>query len=498
VSHIKTRSFHTKGSRPYAVTVPALGRNRSFAEIVSTGSRNTIVSVSIDIVSASASVAVGVWWSSTTKVVVSPWSAFLFVPIVVILLGLQAFYRPRLDRRFIDEIGPAETTIALGALLLLSVATLSELPGPSGRTLSRVWICAALLMPLARLIHATVRHGRRRHRRFRKPTLIVGNGTVAARVVQRLKDSPEYGLEPIGIIDLESPNPRRSMDPAPDPDIPILTSPDSIEDVIRRTGAEAILITFSPAGDELLTRIVQIGFRHRLRIWVVPRMFDVVGERSFVEHIGGLPLLALSQTDPLSWHFTVKHVLDRVGAALGLLLISPVFLVLVLLVRLSSPGAAFFRQARIGRDGKIFDCLKFRTMRVSTCSDAEFPLVSSSAPGGVEGEDRRTTIGKIMRSASLDELPQLVNVLRGEMSLVGPRPERPQFVEYFEMQISRYGERHRVKAGMTGWAQVHGLRGQTSIADRVEWDNYYIQNWSLALDMKILLLTVPAVMRGAD
>ncbi|MET0456254.1 MAG: sugar transferase, partial [Mycobacterium sp.] len=221
-------------------------------------------------------------------------------------------------------------------------------------------------------------------------------------------------------------------------------------------------------------------------------------ERAFVEHIGGLPLLALPHIDPHGAQFTVKHILDRIAAALGLLVISPVFIGLIVLVRLSSPGPIFFRQDRIGRDGRVFECLKFRTMRPPRSSDAEFKPASSSAPGGVEGEDRRTAVGKIMRSTSLDELAQLINVLRGEMSLVGPRPERPQFVEYFEIQIHRYGERHRVKAGMTGWAQVHGLRGQTSIADRVEWDNYYIQNWSLALDLKILLLTVPAVMRGAD
>ena len=136
-------------------------------------------------------------------------------------------------------------------------------------------------------------------------------------------------------------------------------------------------------------------------------------------------------------------------------------------------------------------------MRPPSPADADFELKSGAAPGGVEGVDRRTGIGKIMRATSMDELPQLINVIRGEMSLVGPRPERPEFVELFEMQIRRYGERHRVKAGMTGWAQVHGLRGQTSIADRAEWDNYYIENWSLTLDFKILLLTVLAVLRRA-
>jgi exopolysaccharide biosynthesis polyprenyl glycosylphosphotransferase len=282
------------------------------------------------------------------------------------------------------------------------------------------------------------------------------------------------------------------------PEIPVIGTPESIDAAITATGAGAVLIAFSPVKDELLLRVVRVAHRHKARVWVVPRMFDAVGERAGVEHLGGLPLLALPNADPHGWQFKLKHFIDRVVAGLGLLAISPLLFLLIVLVRLSSPGPIFFGQERIGRDGKVFRCLKFRSMRPPRESDADFTLTSSSAPGGVEGVDRRTTIGKIMRSTSMDELPQLINVLKGEMSLVGPRPERPEFVEFFEIQIHRYGERHRVKAGMTGWAQVHGLRGQTSIADRVEWDNYYIENWSLALDLKILALTVKAVLAGAE
>ncbi len=151
----------------------------------------------------------------------------------------------------------------------------------------------------------------------------------------------------------------------------------------------------------------------------------------------------------------------------------------------------------MGRDGQVFDLLKFRTMRHAP-ADADFELPNGCAPGGVEGADRRTPLGRFLRSSSLDELPQLLNVLRGEMSLIGPRPERPEFVARFSGEVDRYHERHRVKSGITGWAQVCGLRGQTSIADRVEWDNYYVNNWSLRLDLRILLLTVIEVLRFRD
>ena len=155
-----------------------------------------------------------------------------------------------------------------------------------------------------------------------------------------------------------------------------------------------------------------------------------------------------------------------------------------------------FRQRRVGRDGQVFDMLKFRSMRVRRTGGHGFRPEQGSAPGGVEGEDRRTPFGRFIRRTALDELPQLFNVLRGEMSLVGPRPERPEFVSLFDDDIDRYGDRHRVRSGITGWAQVDGFRGQTSLADRVEWDNFYIENWSLWLDVKILLMTIPAALRG--
>ena len=259
-----------------------------------------------------------------------------------------------------------------------------------------------------------------------------------------------------------------------------------------------MVVAFSRTRDDVMSDAVRVAHRHGLAVWVVPRIFDTIGVRARIDHVGGLPLIAVPHTDPRGWQFVAKHVSDRIFAAAGLLVISPMFLLLMLLVRLSSPGPIFFSQPRVGRDGRVFGCLKFRSMRPTRDSDAVFTRDGASAPGGVEGEDRRTTIGKILRATSLDELPQLVNVVRGEMSLVGPRPERPEYVDLFNVQIARYGERHRVKAGITGWAQVHGLRGQTSIADRAEWDNFYIENWSLWLDWKILAMTVAAVLRRAE
>ena len=175
----------------------------------------------------------------------------------------------------------------------------------------------------------------------------------------------------------------------------------------------------------------------------------------------------------------------------------PLLMIVVLAVRLSSPGPVLYRQRRIGLDGRAFELLKFRSMACGK-ADARFRLAPGSAPGGVEGADRRTGVGRVLRRTSLDELPQLLNVLRGEMSLVGPRPERPEFVQLFADEVPGYADRHRMRVGITGLAQVRGLRGQTSIVRRAEADIEYIESWSLLLDVKLLLRTGAAVFRPVE
>jgi exopolysaccharide biosynthesis polyprenyl glycosylphosphotransferase len=265
--------------------------------------------------------------------------------------------------------------------------------------------------------------------------------------------------------------------------------------VIDQTGARQVIVAFSSAPDRLMIEKIEECRAMGVAVLLVPRLYELMNERSMLDHLGGVPVVALRTTDPRGWEFTVKHAFDLLFAAGLLLLLSPLMIGMAIAVRLSSPGPIMFRQRRVGRDGREFDLLKFRSMRPVRDDDPIFEVTDGFAPGGVEGVDRRTLVGKIIRASSLDELPQLINVLRGEMSIVGPRPERPEFVEQFATEIDRYERRHRVRAGITGWAQVRGLRGQTSISDRVEWDNFYIQNFSLWLDLKILALTAAEVFR---
>ncbi|MEW5808589.1 MAG: sugar transferase [Actinomycetota bacterium] len=432
---------------------------------------------------------------------VFPWT-WLFIPFMVVLLAARSMYQRRLSDRFLDEFEPVETSVAVAALLTLAIimyAVPAFTPGtvvpeyvrPSD-AMVRVWLFAAILVPLVRFMRSLAQRYLRRKYSFGKPAIIIGSGPIAHQIITRMTQVPDYGLRPVGIID--------DMRPAniEAEGIPYLGTTDNLERAVVTTGAEKLIIAHSTVSDEKLAILAQRAHHFGMKVRVVPRMMDVVGVGATIEHLGGIPLMTLSHTNPTGWQFALKHAIDRSCAAIGLVLISPLFLTLMLLVRLSSPGPIFFGQDRIGRDGKVFQCLKFRSMRPADPDAAAFTVKDGAAPGGVEGEDRRTWIGKIMRKTSLDELPQLLNVAKGEMSLVGPRPERPEFVELFEMQIRRYGDRHRVKAGMTGWAQVHGLRGQTSIADRAEFDNFYIENWSVLLDIKILALTVLAVLKSAE
>jgi lipopolysaccharide/colanic/teichoic acid biosynthesis glycosyltransferase len=231
------------------------------------------------------------------------------------------------------------------------------------------------------------------------------------------------------------------------------------------------------------------------------RLFEDIPDRMRIERVAGLPLLSIYPSKPRGWQFRVKYVVDRVLAAAALLVAAPVMLPAALGVLITTGRPILFRQRRVGLDGHEFQMLKFRTMHPPaeraerSIAEIEEALLNGLGPGGIEGEDRRSRFGLLLRRTSIDELPQLINVLRGEMSLVGPRPERDHIATKLKQTVYRYADRARVKSGITGWAQVHGLRGRTSLADRVEWDNYYIDNWSLWLDFKIALMTIAALFR---
>jgi exopolysaccharide biosynthesis polyprenyl glycosylphosphotransferase len=417
----------------------------------------------------------------------------IFPPLALALLHSRGRYRVCKRDLILDDVAPGIGAVSISAMAVVTLQLLTVTSGSDAVNSLIVWAWGLSLLGITFLGVALplAQQAARRRRLVESPTLIVGTDVSALDIALRLNRHPEYGMRHVGFLDDDG---GELSDDVP----PVLGGLDDLERIVAEHGVKTIVIAYPDAGYQEMLAFVSRCDKLGMQTNVVPRFSSVVNHQTRFEYLGTVPLLNLRAINPESWPFSVKHAIDRVVAALLLAVLSPLFIALTLGVRLSSRGPILFRQPRTGRDGRVFDVLKFRTMTIDPPSgEQRFELVEGMAPGGVEGVDRRTRIGRLLRSTSLDELPQLINVVRGEMSLVGPRPERPEFAELFQRDIERYQDRHRVRAGITGWAQVHGLRGQTPLIDRVEFDNFYIEHWSLALDLKIMLLTIPALLRGS-
>ncbi|OPZ69122.1 MAG: UDP-glucose:undecaprenyl-phosphate glucose-1-phosphate transferase [bacterium ADurb.Bin478] len=252
-----------------------------------------------------------------------------------------------------------------------------------------------------------------------------------------------------------------------------------------------MFIALSKNEDTLVQECMNACAGLNIGFYMIPPSLELMSSRMAIQEIGGVPMFKIKEPAVTGWNRVFKRTFDLVFSALALLMIWPILALLALAVKLGSRGTVFYSQRRVGLDGCEFDCLKFRTMYM----DAE----AKTGPVWTQEHDPRVTpIGRFLRRFSLDELPQLFNVLKGEMSLVGPRPERPHFVEQFQQSIPKYLERHRVRSGMTGWAQVSGLRGNVSIEERTKYDVYYVENWSLLFDIKIILKTIWSVIQGEN
>jgi exopolysaccharide biosynthesis polyprenyl glycosylphosphotransferase len=429
----------------------------------------------------------------------------LVLAVLAIILGYAAagLYgegQPR-PRKELMEV------LSVSALVIMGLAGIELALGRQdiGDTAVRYWLLAATMTSAGRVAlngaHALLRRG---VGLSAGNTLIVGAGRVGHLAAKRLLEDPSLGMRPIGFLDKD---PLR-VEPEPGselvPTLPVLGASYDLEQVVRDHDVEHVLVAFSTAPSHVVLDMVRRCWALGVSVMLVPRLYEVEGTRARTEHLGALPLVTLSPSDPRGWQFAIKYAFDRVFAAFALLIVAPLLAVVALAVLITSGRPILFRQRRVGRDGHVFEMLKFRTMKGAPDTggelDAEWAAMAMGTGSDGEpaalGGDRRTPLGSLLRKLSIDELPQLWNVLRGDMSIVGPRPERAHYVELFEQSIYRYPDRHRVKSGLTGWSQVNGLRGETSLADRIEWDNFYIENWSPWLDIKILVKTIPALVAG--
>jgi exopolysaccharide biosynthesis polyprenyl glycosylphosphotransferase len=419
-----------------------------------------------------------------------------FILIVLGLLGLRGSYRATLGNRFLDDARVIVSATALAAMFVTFVrVTFTNEPQVAEEAI-RSWLFAAVYLVVGRAVLAIVTERANVVRSAGAPTLILGAGQVGHLIARRLLAHPELGLRPVGFLD---PDPLKVERPS---GLPVLGAPDDLENVAREQGIEHAIVGFSSTTHDVQLGIARALHRMKISVSIVPRLFEGFPDTISLERVGGLPLVTIYPSNPKDWRVSIKYASDRVLALLAILVVSPLLLIGAVGTALTVGRPIFFRQRRVGLDDNEFDILKFRTMRSAKPEEAErserevgHVIDQGLGPGGSEGAERQSRFGSFLRRTNIDELPQLFNVVRGQMSIVGPRPERASYVAMFKDRVRRYGDRHQVKAGITGWAQVHGLRGNTSLDDRIEWDNYYIENWSPWLDFKIVLLTFVAVFR---
>jgi Undecaprenyl-phosphate glucose phosphotransferase len=311
-----------------------------------------------------------------------------------------------------------------------------------------------------------------------KRILIAGTSDVARHVVDKMLQHGELGYSILGFID-----DRAGGDHMGYRGLPLLGTLSEVSDILRRDRVDQLYVALPLDEHVKMLELIEIANRECVEVKVVPDLLQVMALRARLEDLEGVPIININDVSLQGVPSIIKRVMDVMISAVGLVILSLPLAIIAILVRTTSPGSVFYRQERMGLDGRPFSVYKFRSM----LEDAE----RETGPVWTRKDDpRRTPFGRVLRRFSLDELPQLWNVLRGDMSLVGPRPERPFFVERFKHHIPQYMLRHKVKSGITGWAQVHGWRGDTSIEKRIEYDLYYIEHWSIGLDVKILWLTL--------
>lgn len=429
--------------------------------------------------------------ANNPQTIIGPFSEFLPLPILHMALLLATFFSQRMYQRrrpisHLDEL--LKVVLYNSFAALITVATLALVAPDFAYHRSLVvfaWAANIGLLTFARTIHAQIQWQAQARGIGDDRVLVIGAGEIGQMLMHKIRQNPRLGFQIVGLVD----NGRTDRRGYP-LDAPLLGTLADVPRIIDKYAIDEVFIGLPESSHQDLVNIISLCEREKVGIRVFPDVFQIMASEVTIGDLGGLPLLTIRDVALQGWKITLKRGLDIVGSGLGLVFLSPFMLLAALFVKLDSPGPVFYTQERMGLDARPFKILKFRTMR----ADAE-----TEGPGWTTPDDpRKTKLGAFLRRFNIDELPQLINVFLGDMSLVGPRPERPVYVEQFRQSIPRYMDRHREKAGLTGWAQVNGMRGDTSIVERTKYDLWYIENWSLWLDIKIILRTVVQTLVGTN
>jgi exopolysaccharide biosynthesis polyprenyl glycosylphosphotransferase len=404
--------------------------------------------------------------------------------VTVVAFAVGGLYSGRRHISFLDELPSlCVRLLASAAIVAIIAAERHDSVAYVGAFL-RVIAMSSVVVLVGR---AVTRHAilvARRRRWVEHSAVVLGGGPVAIELARLLRRYPEYGLRFAGFVDVPSAAHDRTES------TPLIGELDDLEEMIRLVECDVIIIADIECPDSTLLEVARLPGIGACDLWIVPRLREFHAHHGVPDHIGAIPVVRVNRPALSGPKWAVKRASDILAASIALVLLSPVLLLCALATRLEGGPGIFFRQQRIGRYGKPFELVKFRSMRPSSEREAQ-------TTWSVADDPRVGPVGRFLRRTSLDELPQLWNILRGDMTIVGPRPERPFFVDQFSADYPDYPMRHRVPVGLTGLAQVSGLRGDTPISDRARFDNYYIENWSLWLDLKVVLRTVAEVFRGS-
>jgi exopolysaccharide biosynthesis polyprenyl glycosylphosphotransferase len=407
-------------------------------------------------------------------------AAPLVALIFVVTFAFSGVYRIRRGRPLLDEMFAIIGAAAMAGLITLALMSIYRGFSYSRLVLGYSVVIALALILVGRIVLRRVMTMQQRRGIGTDRVLIVGTGAGSELLLHRMTMFPEYGYTVCGVLD-------DRLDPGtPFAGTTVLGGVAELPAQVKTQRVDQVFLALAGASHDDMLHLIKTCDDLRVDFRMLPDVFEIITTRVSADVVDGIPLVGVRRSQVEGVGLVSKRAFDVIVCAALLVLLSPIWLLLGIAIKLTSGGPILYRQERVGKGGEIFTLLKFRSM----IDDAE----AETGPVFASRDDaRRTMIGRLMRRFSLDELPQLINILRGEMSLVGPRPERPFFVERFGAEIPRYLERHQVRPGVTGWAQVNDLRGSTSIADRTIYDIYYIENWSLSFDVKILLLTIGRV-----
>jgi exopolysaccharide biosynthesis polyprenyl glycosylphosphotransferase len=407
------------------------------------------------------------------------WKGTLFTAaLTVILFSVGGHYRPRRHVSILDELPGLCVRMLACAAVVVIIAAMRHDSVDYVVSLLRSVAWSGPLVIVGRTVTLALTVLARRRRWVEHNALIIGSGPIALELARLVRRYPQYGLRFAGSVDIATAS--GSMTP--------IGTLDEIEKIIPMVDCDVIIVADTECQEPLLMETLRLPGCASRDLWVVPRLWGTRAQ-GLHDHIGAIPVVRIHHTmltGPQRW---AKRTFDILFSGVILVLLSPLLLLCAIAVRLESGPGIIFRQERIGLNGRRFEVLKFRSMR--PVNEQE-----SQTNWSIAHDNRVGPVGRFIRKTSIDELPQLWNILRGEMTVVGPRPERPFFVEQFSAEHPEYAMRHRVPVGLTGLAQVSGLRGDTSISDRARFDNYYVENWSLWLDVKVVLRTAAEVFRG--